>query len=37
MVSYEGIEINVNDNIYLETKGINSYLDKEIRVSIGNH
>ncbi|RKT01033.1 immunity protein Imm33 domain-containing protein [Chryseobacterium defluvii] len=36
MVSYEGIEINVNDNIYLETKGINSYLDKEIRVSIGN-
>ncbi len=32
---YKGIEININ-NIYVETKGLNSYLDKEIRVSIGN-
>ncbi|TZF99410.1 hypothetical protein FW781_05655 (plasmid) [Chryseobacterium panacisoli] len=36
MVLYKGIEINVNNNIYVETKGLNFYLDKEIRISIGN-
>lgn len=36
MTVYKEIEINV-DNNYVETKGLKSYLDKEIRVVIGNN
>ncbi|SFN92496.1 hypothetical protein SAMN05421594_4738 [Chryseobacterium oleae] len=36
MITYKKIEISSN-NIYVETKGLNSYLDKEIRVTIGNN
>ncbi|WBV60638.1 hypothetical protein PFY12_00630 [Chryseobacterium camelliae] len=34
MVKYKEIEIHLNNN-YVETKGLNLYLDKEIRLSIG--
>ncbi|WP_431612372.1 immunity protein Imm33 domain-containing protein [Chryseobacterium sp. 'Rf worker isolate 10'] len=37
MILYKEIEVNVNDNIYVETKGLNSYISKEIRVIIGNN
>ncbi|MFP3596897.1 hypothetical protein [Chryseobacterium sp. SIMBA_029] len=36
MITYKGIEINVNTNTYVETKGLNSYIDKELKVLIGN-
>lgn len=34
MILYKGIEINENNNTYIETRGLNSYLDKEVRVVI---
>ncbi|PTT43701.1 hypothetical protein DBR28_00200 [Chryseobacterium sp. HMWF028] len=36
MKTYKKIEISVN-NRYVETKGLRSFLDKEIRVAIGNN
>lgn len=33
MTTYKKIEIIIN-NIYVETKGLNPYLDKEIRVPL---
>jgi len=36
MIIYKEIEININDNIYVETKGLNSHLGKEIRIIIGS-
>ncbi len=29
-----GIEINVNNN-FVETQGLNSYIDKEVKLAIG--
>lgn len=37
MILHKGIEINVINNTYLETKGLHFYLGKEIRVAIGDH
>lgn len=37
MIAYKGIQINVVDNLYVETKELNSYITKEIRVSIGDN
>lgn len=37
MILYKEIEININADIYVETNGLKSYLNKEIRVFIGNH
>ncbi|WP_330745911.1 immunity protein Imm33 domain-containing protein [Chryseobacterium sp. CP-77] len=37
MILHKGIEINVINNTYLEAKGLHFYLDKEIRVAIGDH
>ncbi|UKB81349.1 hypothetical protein [Chryseobacterium sp. MEBOG07] len=37
MILHNEIEVNVNDNIYVETKGLNSYISKEIKVIIGNN
>lgn len=36
MIIYKGIEINLN-NAYVDTKGLHSYVGKEIRVSVGNN
>ncbi|WP_160137442.1 hypothetical protein [Chryseobacterium sp. c4a] len=37
MITYKGIQINVVDNLYVETKELYSYISKEIRVVIGNN
>lgn len=37
MVTYKGIQINVLDNLYVETKELHSCITKEIRISIGNN
>ncbi|MDR3022746.1 hypothetical protein [Chryseobacterium sp.] len=37
MITFNGIQINVVDNLYVETKGLDSYITKEIRVSIGEN
>ncbi|WP_079242573.1 hypothetical protein [Chryseobacterium indologenes] len=37
MITYKGIQINLADNLYVETKGLDSYISKEIRVIIGEH
>ncbi|WP_330747206.1 immunity protein Imm33 domain-containing protein [Chryseobacterium sp. CP-77] len=37
MILYKEIEINVNNNTYVKTKGLYSYISKEIRVTIGNN
>ncbi|WP_312508532.1 immunity protein Imm33 domain-containing protein [Chryseobacterium culicis] len=37
MTIYKGFEIIVSNNLYLETKGLNFYISKEIRVTIGNN
>ncbi|MDN3693600.1 hypothetical protein QWZ06_15550 [Chryseobacterium tructae] len=38
MIIYKGIQIDLIDSLNVETKGLNSYLSKEIRVAIGaNH
>lgn len=34
-MEYKNIEINVDDNIYVKTKGLDSYISKEIRVASG--
>ncbi|PRB00444.1 hypothetical protein CQ046_18430 [Chryseobacterium sp. MYb7] len=36
MIKYKGIQIDVVDNLYLETKELDSYISKEIRITIGN-
>ena len=36
MIIYKEIEIHLIDDTYLETKGLNSYLNKEIRLFIRN-
>ncbi|GAE64562.1 hypothetical protein H3Z85_03475 [Chryseobacterium indologenes] len=35
MIIYKEIEISINDNIYVKTKGLASYIGKEIRVIKG--
>lgn len=37
MITYKGIQINVVDNLYVETKELDSYISKEIRVNIGDN
>lgn len=37
MLIYKEIEISINTEIYVETKGLTSYLDKEIRVAMGDN
>lgn len=37
MITYKGIQINVVDHLYVETEKLDSYITKEIRVSIGNN
>ncbi|MDH5032340.1 MULTISPECIES: immunity protein Imm33 domain-containing protein [Chryseobacterium] len=37
MIKYKGIQINVVDNLYVETKELDSYISKEIRVAIGTN
>jgi len=37
MITFRGIQINIVDNLYVETKGLDSYISKEIRVAIGNN
>ncbi|KAA2217749.1 immunity protein Imm33 domain-containing protein [Chryseobacterium sediminis] len=37
MIKYKGIEIHIVDSLYLETKGLDSYISKEIRVAIVNN
>ncbi|MFZ4927662.1 immunity protein Imm33 domain-containing protein [Chryseobacterium sp. Mn2064] len=37
MITYKEIEINVSNNTYVETKGLNFYLDKEVRIVIGRN
>ncbi|PRA94539.1 hypothetical protein CQ046_22395 [Chryseobacterium sp. MYb7] len=37
MIQYKGIQINIVDNLYVETKELYSYISKEIRVTIGNN
>lgn len=37
MINYKGIQINIVDNFYVETKGLDSYISKEIRVVIVNN
>ncbi|TZG00040.1 hypothetical protein FW781_08980 (plasmid) [Chryseobacterium panacisoli] len=37
MIIYKGIQIYIIDNLYLETKELDSYISKEIRVAIGNN
>ncbi|WP_326981987.1 hypothetical protein VUJ46_17410 [Chryseobacterium sp. MYb264] len=36
MIIYKEIEISIHNSIYVATKGLNYYLDKEVRVIIGN-
>ncbi|AZA84673.1 hypothetical protein C1637_07495 [Chryseobacterium lactis] len=35
MIIYKEIEININDNVYIKTKGLTSYIGKEIRIIKG--
>ena len=37
MITYKGIQINVVDNLYVETRKLESYIAKEIKVIIGNN
>lgn len=37
MITYKGIQINVVDNLYVETKNLDSYITKEIRITIGSN
>jgi hypothetical protein len=37
MITYKGIQLNVIDNLYVETKELNSYITKEIRITIGKN
>lgn len=37
MIKYKGIQINVLDNLYVETKELDSYISKEIRFAIGTN
>jgi hypothetical protein len=37
MITYKGIQLNVIDNFYVETKELNSYITKEIRITIGKN
>ncbi len=37
MIIYKGIQINVVDNLYVETKELDSYISKEIRAAIGSN
>lgn len=37
MIIYKGIQINVVENIYVETKELDSYITKEIRIIIGQN
>lgn len=37
IIIFKEIQINAVDNLYVETKGLDSYISKEIRVTIGNH
>jgi hypothetical protein len=37
MITYKGIQLNVIDNHYVETKELNSYITKEIRITIGKN
>ncbi|MEG0577534.1 MAG: hypothetical protein RR500_06705, partial [Bacilli bacterium] len=37
MIKYKGIQIDVVDNLYVETKELNSYIAKEIRVTMGKN
>jgi hypothetical protein len=37
MITYKGVEINIVDNLYVETKKLDSYKTKEIRVIIGDN
>lgn len=37
MTKYKGIQIDVIDNLYVETKELDAYINKEIRVAIGEN
>ncbi len=37
MIIYKGIRINVVDNLYVETKELDSYITKEIKLAIGKN
>ncbi|UHO40395.1 hypothetical protein H5J24_10725 [Chryseobacterium capnotolerans] len=37
MILHKEIEIYLNDDMYVETKGLKLYIDKEIRVNSGEH
>lgn len=37
MKEYKKIEIILNNGAYVETKGLNAYINKEIRLILGNH
>lgn len=37
MITYKGIQINVVDNLYVETKELEAYITKEIRVTLGEN
>ncbi len=37
MMTYKGIQIHIVDNLYVETKELDSYISKEIRVKIGKN
>ncbi|CAD0225816.1 hypothetical protein [Chryseobacterium sp. JV274] len=37
MITYKGIQIYIIDNLYLETKELDAYITKEIRVAIVNN
>lgn len=37
MTIYKGVKINIHNNTYIGTEGLTSYIDKEIRVVIGNN
>ncbi|WP_077415941.1 hypothetical protein [Chryseobacterium sp. JV274] len=37
MIIFRGIQINIINNLYVETKGLDSYIAKEVRIIIVNH
>ncbi len=37
MITYKGIQINVINNLYVETKELDSYITKEIKLAIGKN
>jgi len=37
MITYKGIQLNIIDNLYVETKELDSYITKEIRITIGKN